>query len=335
MIWIYPQKLSTELKKELKSIYVLFGNDLCILKDSQYDIIKKAKKLNFYEHINILLDIRYDWEKIFNLCRMPDLFNKKKILSLTFPKEYPVFHFNKYISLLSRYLNKKILLILRIYMSNYIKMNNSCLQCFMKTGTFVICNTPKNTELTIWIINQAQYMNLSIDRLACQLLCYYYENNLILLKQTLQLLSLMYLDGNLSVKRVSKIVTDSVYFHKKNWIEAILLGNKKRANRIFQQLEHTDANLGILLQNIQYEILVLIDIKYNLEKKVSFLTLLKQHKIYEKYHCILLFKAAKRLNMYQLYQTLELLVQEELRYKKNRNFISKTNFELLTMILCS
>lgn len=335
VIWIYPEQLFIQLKKQLKCIYVLFGNDAYILQNSQFNIIKQAKTLNFNEHINIELDIYYNWDKIFNLCKIPDLLRQKKILSLKFPQDYSVFYFNKYISLLSSLIYKDILLILCIYKPYHIKKNDFCFQSLLKIGTFITCMTPKNTRLTTWVMNQANSMHLFLERLSCQLLCYYYEDNLILLKQILQLLSLIYSDGNLSFERVKKIVTDSVYFDANHWIEAILIGNSQRANRILQQLEHIDINLEILLQKIQNEIFILIDIKHNVRSNVSLYTLCKKHKIYKKYHYLLLSQAVRRLNINQLYRSLTLLVQIELRYRKNYDCISKANFELLTTILCS
>lgn len=334
-MWIYPEQLFIKLTTELKFIYILFGNDCCILKDCQLNIINKAKTLGFNEHINIELDLYYDWNKIFNLCRIPDLLKKQKILSLKFPQDYPIAYFNKYISLLIPFLYKEVLFILYIYASNYIKKDNICFQSFLKIGTFVICITPKNVHLTMWVINQAKHMQLSIEKSACQLLCYYYEDNLILLKQMLQLLSLIYPDGNLNFTRVKKIVTDSAHFNVNHWIEAILVKNKQRANRVLQQLEYTDTNLTILLQKIQHEIFVLINIKYSLTPKISLHTILKKYKIHDKYYFTLLLQSIEKFSVNQLYQSLALLVQMELKYKKDRHCLSKSSFELLTAMLCA
>lgn len=334
-MWIYPKQLSIKLIKELKFIYILFGNDYCILEDCQFDIIKKAKKLNFNEHISIKLDINYDWNKIFNFYKTPDLLKQRRILSLKFSQDYPITHFNKNIPLLTSLLYEEILCILYIYTSNYIKKNNTCFSSLTEIGTFVLCNTPKHTQLIAWVMNQAENMQLSIEISACQLLCYYYEDNLILLKQMLQFFSLIYSDRNLSFIRVKNIIIDSTHFSINHWIEAILMGNKQRANRILRQLEYTEIAVATLLQKIQNEIYILINIKYNLIPKISLRTLLKKYKIYDEYRCTLLTQATRRLSINQLYKSLALLVQIELQYKKNHNFISKSNFELLATMLCS
>lgn len=333
MIWIYPEQLSTTLQKALTRVYVLFGNDFCILKDSQLSIIQAAKISNFCEHISVDVDVYYNWDKIFNLCKIPNLFKQRTILSLKFAQDYPVTYFNKNISLLASCLYSDTLLILYIYTPRYLKKKNIYHQFFQEMGTFVLCMKPEDIQLTTWVMRQAKNMQLSIEKLACQLLCYYYKDNLILLQQILHIVSLIYSDKYLSFIRVKKIVTDSVYFDIHHWIEAILIGNKKRADRILRQLEYMEVNWEILLNKTQHEIFILINIKHTLTSKNSLHYLFKQYKVYEQYRCMLLQHAIQRLRLYQLYRSLALLVQIELRYKKEYGYISKTNFELLATLL--
>lgn len=336
IMWIYPEQLILHLKKELKFVYVLFGNDLCILQDSYINIIKVAKNLNFQEHINIELNIYYEWNKIFNLFRELDLLKRKKIILLKFPDTYPTNYFNKYILLLSSLLHDEILLILHIHTFNHIKKTNFDFHPLIKKGVFILCIQPKNEQLITWITNQAAAMQLFIEKSACKLLCYYYGDDLILLKQTLQILSLIYSDKNLSFVRVKNVITvNTTCFSVNHWIEAILIGNKKRADYILQQLKYININIEVLLQKIQHEIYILTHIKYELILKKPLFNLLKTYKIYDKHHCILLSYALRRLSIDQLYQSLALLVHMELVHKKKFSYISTFNFRLLTTILCS
>ncbi|URJ32581.1 DNA polymerase III subunit delta [Blochmannia endosymbiont of Camponotus sp.] len=333
MIWIYPEQLFIELKKELRSVYVLLGNDSYFLENSCLNIVNAARMLNFNEYVQISLDVHSDWENIFNLFRVSSLFEKRKILLLKFPQDYSVAILKKNAPLLFSLLHDDLVLILYIHESNQINKNNIWLQCF-KTGMFVDCSTPTHTRLIMWIENQAKNMKLVIENLACQLLCYYYEGNLTLLNQTLQNLSCIYPDGNLNFIRVKKIVTDSAYFNIYHWIESILTGNKQRADRILKKLEYIGVDLELLLCKIRSEMLMITNMKYNMVQGESLFNLLKQYKIYRKYHCMLLSRAVNRLSLYQLHQAIELLAQIELIYKKDYIVLSRSSFELLSLILC-
>ncbi|URJ23649.1 DNA polymerase III subunit delta [Blochmannia endosymbiont of Camponotus sp.] len=334
MIWIYPEQLFTDLKKELRSVYVLLGNDSYFLENSCLNIVNAARMLNFNEYVQISLDVHSNWENIFNLFRVSSLFEKRKILSLKFPQDYSVAILKKNAPLLFSLLHDDLVLILYIHESNQINKNNIWLQCFNKTGMFVDCSTPAHTRLIMWIENQAKNMKLVIENLACQLLCYYYEGNLTLLNQTLQNLSFIYPDGNLNFIRVKKIVTDSAYFNMNHWIESILTGNKQRADRILKKLEYIGVDLELLLCKIRSEILMITNMKYNMVQGESLFNLLKQYKIYKKYHCMLLSRAVNRLSLHQLHQAIELLAQIELIYKKDYIVLSRSSFELLSLILC-
>ena len=49
------------------------------------------------------------------------------------------------------------------------------------------CQTPNSEQLSRWVKHRTKNMGLSADEEAVQLLCYSYENNLLALKQALQL----------------------------------------------------------------------------------------------------------------------------------------------------
>ncbi|URJ30070.1 DNA polymerase III subunit delta [Blochmannia endosymbiont of Camponotus sp.] len=334
MIWIYPEQLFLELQKELKSVYLLLGNDSYLLQESYLSIIKAAKILNFNTSINVELDIYSDWKDIFNLFKTSSLFEKRKIFSLKFTQNYPVSYFKKNIPLLFSLLHNDLVLIIYIQESNQISKNNIGLQYFDKKGIFVDCSPLTYGRMTTWIENQAKHMKLVIENLACQLLCYYYEGSLIFLHQVLQNLSLIYPDGNLNFIRVKKVVTDSACFNVNHWIEAILIGKKQRADRILRQLKYMEVDLEALLRKIKSEVLMIINIKYGMAQRKSLFSLLKQYKVYKEYRHMLLSRAVKRLSLFKLYQSLELLVQIELRYKKDYISLSWSNFEVLSALLC-
>ncbi|URJ32985.1 DNA polymerase III subunit delta [Candidatus Blochmannia vicinus] len=334
MIWIYPEQLFLELKKELKSVYLLLGNDSYLLQESYLSIIKAAKILNFNTSVNLELDVYSDWKDVFNLFKTSSLFEKRKIFSLKFTQNYPVSYFKKNIPLLLSFIHDDLVLIIYIQGSNQISKSNIGLQYFNKKGIFVDCSTLTYGRMTAWIENQAQHMKLVIENLACQLLCYYYEGSLVLLHQILQNLSLIYPDGNLNFMRVKTVVTDSACFNINHWIEAILIGKKQRADRILRQLESMEVDLETLLCKIKSEVLMIINIKYGMEQRKSLFNLLKQYKVYKEYHRMLLSRAVKRLSLFKLYQSVGLLVQIELRYKKDYISLSWSSFEVLSAILC-
>lgn len=334
MNWIYPEKLPALLKGKLNQCYILYGNDSCLLQDTQLSISKIINAFCDTETLRINLDINTNWNKIFNFCKTKSLFSKKKILLLNFFKNYSINYFDKDISLLSSIIHNDIIIILLIYTSYPLTKYTKWVQYFNQNSIFINCITSKHTQLELWIKKQAKNMNLVIENLACQLLCYYYEGNYICLTKILQYLSLVFPDGNLSFLRIKNIINDTSLFDSNHWIESILTGKKKRANRVLKQLEHAHINWKILLYKIQHELFIIIQIKYNLVTGQSLDFLLKKYKIYEKHHRLILIKASHRFKLNQLYIIISLLVHIELQYNQHCIYLNRSYFEMITEILC-
>lgn len=336
MRWLSSQQLLIELKQQLKSIYILIGNNFYLLENTQLEILKKINKLYCTEKLKIELDINFDWNKIFDFCKTTSLFSKKKILILNFPKKYPIYYFNKNMILLSSYIYTDLILIILIYAQYQSEKYVKWMQNLSNMPTVLVnCIVSEHCQLETWIRNRSQSMQLVIENLACQLLCYYYEGNHVLLQQILQFLSLVYPDGNLSFVRVKKITNDSAFFDSNHWIESILTGKKKRAYRILKQLEYRHCNWKQLLYKIQCETLIISQIKFNLIKGQSLPLLLNKYYIYTKYHRLILSKIIKKIDYNQLNTIISLLVDIELKYYQNSMQLTRFHFEILTELFCN
>ena len=122
------------------------------------------------------------------------------------------------------------------------------------------CQTPNVEQLPRWVSNRAKSLGLSIDEEAVQLLCYSYENNLLALKQALQLLDLLYADRKLSFARVNAVVEQSSVFTPFQWVDAMLAGKGNRARRILIGLKDEDVQPIILLRTLQRDLMTLLEI---------------------------------------------------------------------------
>lgn len=336
MIWISPKQLFLVFKKQSQSIYVLFGNNLSLLRDTQLNFLKIIHALYYIETLHIELNMYSNWDKILNFCKTITLFSKKKVLLLHCSKDCSISFFNKIIPLLLSLIHNDLIIIVLIYTSYQPKKYTTWIQLWNKTAAVLVnCMISEHHQLEKWIQNQSQNMKLVIENLACQLLCYYYEGNHIVLKQILQYLSLVYPDGNLNFIRVKNIIHDTAFFNYNHWIESILTGKKKRANRVLKQLEYMNFHWKTLLYRIQREILIIIQIKHSLIRKQSLFFVLKKNQVYTQYHRLMLLRATHQFNLDQLHIIISLLVHLELKYHQNNMNLKRSHFEILTEIICN
>ncbi len=260
MLRIYSEQLSQNLSKNLASIYLLAGNDSLLLVECEDRIMQSAIAQGFEEKSHITLDNTTNWEDIFEKVQSRGLFFTRQVLNLRCPENINA-NLQKQLLTLIESLNSDVLLILQCPKLTKAQEKQKWFMAFVaqnSANTVVNCQTPTPLNLPKWLHHRAYQMQLSLDDEACDLLCYSYENNLLALKQALQLLSLLHADGKLTRARVKAVVEQSSVFSVFQWTDALLAGDSARAVHILQILRQEDVQAVILLRMLQRELLQLL-----------------------------------------------------------------------------
>lgn len=332
MIRINYNELVLHLNNKLNMCYLLNGNELLILKESQDLIRKVASKNKFNEHYTIDLENNRNWDNIFDICQDISLFSQRKTLLLIFPESGLNSIIIKNLIKLYTLLHKDILLILRSFNLNKKQENSIWFKTFSSKTIYVICNTPKKIQLPFWVSNRAKLMKLQLDNGVNQLLCYYYEGNLLELAQILKILLLIYPDGIITLLRIKKIINDSSYFMPYHWLESILVGNGKRSIFILKKLQKENIEIIILLRILQYDLLLLLTFKRCMTS-VSLYILFNKYKIWKSRQNLIII-ALQRLSYKRLYKAIQKLTKIEINLKKNYNQLVWLELEKLSIFLC-
>lgn len=259
---IFPEQLQHSLSQRLASIYYLVGQDPLLLSESNDLIIKTATAQGFDEKFNLQVDSSTNWDDLLERCQSIGLFFNKQIISLSLPDNLTN-ALQAHLANLIDVLNEDVLLILQ--MTKFAKAAEK--QEWVKKSqqiephlVLINCQTPSIEQLPRWVSNRVKAMNMTIEQDAIQLLCYSCENNLLALKQNLELLALLYPDNKLSFARVKAVVEQSSVFTPFQWIDAMLEGKEGRARRILERLKAEDTQAVILLRTLQRELMVLLEL---------------------------------------------------------------------------
>ena len=259
---LFPEQLQHSLSQRLASIYYLVGQDPLLLSESHDLIIKTASSQGFDEKFSLQVDNSTDWDELLERCQSMGLFFNKQVISLTLPDNLTN-ALQAHLANLIEVLNEDVLLILQL--SKFAKATEK--HEWVKKSqqiephlVLINCQTPNIEQLPRWISNRVKVMNMTIEPDAIQLLCYSYENNLLALKQSLELLALLYPDNKLSFARVQSVVEQSSVFTPFQWIDAMLEGKEGRARRILDGLKNEDTQPVILLRTLQRELIVLLEL---------------------------------------------------------------------------
>ncbi|AKC60477.1 DNA polymerase III subunit delta [Blochmannia endosymbiont of Camponotus (Colobopsis) obliquus] len=334
MIYLYPEQLSSQLKKKINNIYILYGTNPLLLQESQNKIYKTAKKCGFNQKYSFLLDKNTNWSNIFNKCKNLHLFNNKQILSFTISNNYINDIVNKKISVLFSLCNKNLLFIVHIdKLTNY-KKNYIFLKKFHHKTILINCNTPQANYLLNWILDTAKKMNILLDHKICQLLHEYYQDDLSSVVELLKNLRYIYPDDIISLTQVKKTINKLINFTPSHWINTLLSGNYKLSCHILHKLKLENIEPVILLRKLQHEILLLLTYKQQTQQNITQNLLSDKYKIKSNKHQLLLIKALKRLNFNQLSISIKIMFQLELEIKQNNIYNTWSTFEVLTLLLC-
>lgn len=340
---IFTEQLETALQHRLAKLYYLVGQDPLLLSESQDLISQMAFKQGFDEKNIISVDNNTDWNALFERCQSIGLFFNKQIIFLNLPDNLTVTlqqHLQELISLL----NEDILLILQLTkLAKATEKQKWFIQSidYEPKAVLVNCQTPNIEQLPRWISNRAKSMELTIEEQATQLLCYSYENNLLALKQSLQLLALLYPEGKLTYQRVQTTVEQSSVFTVFQWVDALLEGKLKRAQRILSGLQAEDIQPVILLRTLQRDLMTLLALSKPLHKTPIDSNLpiqqlrerFDQLKVWQNRRP-LFSQAFQRLTYKQLYVIFQQLAQLEYATKKEFNLDIWDRLAELSIIIC-
>ena len=259
---IFPEQLNHHLAQSLARVYLLQGQDPLLLSETEDTLCQVANQQGFDEKNTIQVDSQTDWAQLIESCQSIGLFFSKQILSLNLPENFTAL-LQKNLQELISVLHKDVLLILQVAklakgiekQTWFITLNQ-----YEPNTILINCQTPTVENLPRWVKNRTKAMGLDADNEAIQQLCYSYENNLLALKQALQLLDLLYPDHKLNYNRVISVVEQSSIFTPFQWIDALLVGKANRAKRILKGLQAEDVQPVILLRTLQRELFTLLEL---------------------------------------------------------------------------
>ncbi|AWH90358.1 DNA polymerase III subunit delta [Buchnera aphidicola (Melanaphis sacchari)] len=327
---IYPENLKNNLMNQLHHCYVLLGEDVFLLNQSQDIILKYAYKKNFLEKIIIKIKKNTDWNQVNQFYKTKHLFFNKKILIINFSiKKLTIFLIQEINKI---YFSKKleILIILKFNeLSNTLKKNKK-LKIFESKKNIIYCFTPRNLNFENWIKYEIKEKKLKVTENSFHLLKKNYEGNTLFLHQTLNIISSIWKNEIITSKKIKKIINQFSIFSPSIWIDAIFRNDQKRALYILDSLYKKKYNPIILIRSLQKDLIKLINIKR--ETKISINESLKKNNIWTNRSSIFI-NALKFINFNNLLKVIRILLKIEIDIKKEYNYSVWMELKTITLLL--
>lgn len=234
MITIYPEKID---KINLHNFYFLIGENVVLLQESQYQIIKIAKRKNFDQYLNFFIDKKTDWNKILILFREFNIFFQRQIilLDLSLYKLELKFFIKQFLEIFNL-LNKNIILIIKINHLHKKEQENNIIKKIIKNAIIINCDNPQKNRFYQLINYFSEKNKLKIEDQAKKLLYYYYEGNLFELVQIIEFIKQIWPNELITLKHVQKVSVDSIKVISLLWIESLFNFQCERSLRILKNM---------------------------------------------------------------------------------------------------
>ncbi|GAA5104809.1 DNA polymerase III subunit delta [Orbus sasakiae] len=314
MIRISDSQLSAKLEQHDSLRYFLaIGSDPYLQYTTQNLIKSKLRHLGFDEQTVFTIDNQTDWNRIIESSQSMSLFSSQILLILQFGETSLNVAIAKKLDELVQHLSPDVSLLISLAKMTKTQENAIWFKALAENLLIISCNTPDSQQLPAWVSLQLQQLSLQIEKQGIDLLCYYYEGNLLALSQVLAQLKLLYPSGKVSYAQLENNINDSAVFTPYHWIDAMLMAKTKRSMHILQQLKMNDVEPLILLRTFQRELIQLINIKkyttkHNLKAAYDF------YKVWQNRRN-LITPYINRVNVEQLYQCLKKLTEIEIILK--------------------
>lgn len=326
MIKINADQITTKLGSPY---YLLLGNDPYLQYYSQSQLKTAFKQAGFNEQLTFSIDNQTDWQPIYDCCHAMNLFSTNTLIFLDFGENTINTATSSKLNSLSEILNPDIALIISLTKITKTQENAVWYKKLSDNLVVVNCTTPDTALLPQWIKNHLQQKQIVVEPEAIDLLCYYYEGNLLALTQIIEQLKLLYTNQTITYDQVENNINDSAIFTPYHWIDAMVAHKTKRATHILQQLKMNDFEPLILLRIIQRELILIINLKKGLSSKPLKQTF-DEYKIWQNKRAMYT-SYLNRNDIKDLFSTLALLTEIEISLKHDNQLRVWDALSALTM----
>ncbi|WP_271273208.1 DNA polymerase III subunit delta [Aliamphritea hakodatensis] len=277
-----PEQLASQLKGAPLPVYLVTGDEPLLIEESCDLLRQYLVDQGFSERETLHAEANFKWTYLLECANALSLFAEKKIIELRLGGSKP---------------NKQASEILREYLANPAPDNvlliiadkldgaaqkSAWFKAIDKTGMIVQIWPVEAQQLPGWLNNRAKQIGLTLDRDAVQLLCERVEGNLLAAKQELDKLNLLYPGQTLDADQVIDSVSDSSRYDIYGLVDAALLQQTARCNKIIQVLRQEGTEAPVALWAISREVRTLLTVQQGLAQGQQYEAICQKERIWGK-----------------------------------------------------
>jgi len=268
------------LERELKPLYVLYGDEPLLVLEAADAIRAKAKSQGYSEREVLTVLPGFDWGALLAAGGNMSLFGDRKLIDLRIPNGKPGREGGAALQAWCQHLSPDTMLLLTLPELDWKEEKAVWFQTLVEAGIAVKLNAPPLAELPGWIAGRLRRQQQSTDEDSLRFIAERVEGNLLAAHQEIQKLGLLYPAGSLSLEQVRDAVLNVARYDIDSLREALLAGDTARLARTLDGLKQEGEAPPLVLWAMTEEIRALIGIKRGQDRGQSVDQLLREARVF-------------------------------------------------------
>ncbi|MGD2119356.1 MAG: DNA polymerase III subunit delta [Chromatiales bacterium] len=307
-------ELASHLKKELKPVYLISGDEPLQLGEAA-DLVRRAARQRGYSERKILeAGGQFDWSELTAECNSLSLFAEQRILDLRISNGKPGAAGGKALSAYADNPPEDTLLLITLPKLDQQQQKSKWYKALDRIGALVPVWPITGQRLPPWIEQRMRQKGLTPEPQVINMLAERVEGNLLAAVQEIEKLLLLNGPGIISSEQLAASVADSARFDVYGLIDAALLGKAKRCVRILNGLQQEGTPVAVVLWALSREIRQLAQMAHDLKQGKSLNQVFTQYRVWDK-RKPLVSQGLKRLSLPQWRKLLSECARADLAVK--------------------
>ncbi len=274
------EQLATHLERELRPLYVLYGDEPLLVLEAADSLRAKARQQGYNEREVLTVLPGFDWGELLAAGGNLSLFGDRKLIDLRIPNGKPGKDGSAALQGWCKQLSSDTLLLITLPELDWREEKAAWFTALAESGVVVKLNAPPLGELPGWLAGRLRRQQQTADFESLQFVAERVEGNLLAAHQEIQKLGLLYPAGKLSMAQIREAVLNVARYDIDGLREALLAGDTGRLSRTLTGLEQEGEAPPLVLWAMTEEIRTLLALRQGLDRQRPLDGLLKEAKVW-------------------------------------------------------
>lgn len=274
------EQLATHLERELRPLYVVYGDDPLLVLEAADAIRAQARRRGFGEREVLTALPGFDWNQLLAAGGNLSLFGDRKLIDLRIPSGKPGRDGGAALQAWCQHLSPDTLLLVTLPELDWKEEKTAWFTALVQAGVAVKLLAPPLAELPGWIAGRLRRQQQSADAEGLRFIADRVEGNLLAAHQEIQKLGLLYPPGQLALEQIREAVLNVARYDIDSLREAMLAGDAARLVRTLDGLRHEGEAPPLVLWAMSEDIRTLLAIRGGLDRGLAMDALLRDAKVW-------------------------------------------------------